>query len=82
MCPKPERPYYKFSAGNTIEIYCGDLSNNNLELTNVTIEYIREPEKVELKLEQLNKQITIKRRKEQQLWQQNENCDLRHFSYM
>lgn len=52
MCPKPERPYYKFSIGNTIEVYCGDL--DNLELTNVTIEYIREPEKVELKLEQLN----------------------------
>ena len=50
--PKPERPYYKFSIGNTIEVYCGDL--DNLELTNVTIEYIREPEKVELKLEQLN----------------------------
>lgn len=52
MCPKPERPYYKFSEGNTIEVYCGDL--DNLELTNVTIEYIREPKKVELKLEQLN----------------------------
>ena len=50
--PKPERPYYKFSSNNTIEIYCGDL--DNLELTNITIEYIREPEKVGLKLEQLN----------------------------
>lgn len=52
MCPKPERPYYKFSEDNTIEVYCGDL--DNLELTNVTIEYIREPEKVELTLDDLN----------------------------
>ena len=39
-------------------------------------------ESPQYQIEQLNKQITIKRRKEQQLWQQNENCDLRHFSYM
>ena len=49
--PKPERPYYKFSSNNTIEIYCGDL--DNLTLTNITIEYIKEPEQVELSLNNL-----------------------------
>lgn len=49
--PKPERPYYKFSSNNTIEIYCGDL--DNLTLTNIAIEYIKEPKQVELSLNNL-----------------------------